>query len=226
MHAPRGPGNAANLQLHQTALCCSITIADTRRKFDLQEAHVHAIQKKRMNDPIIVNFHIASIANPYAEGCAMPTRPVFVLPSTVFPEWRAKTVKNPLSEIAKSYDLSKSEHVAFPYYWESQERWLLVLLASFGDLLGHEDAMAVDAADLNFAFVILDAQQTGTKMKYSTLLRSFRDFTTALLTPRLDVHYSAISSAQLMVPPVGAAAAIPCHIFTISISAGPTFKPH
>lgn len=226
MQPSKGPGNAANLLLHQTALCCSITIADTCRKFDLQEAHVHAIQKTRMNDPVIVNFHIASIANQYAEACATPTCPVFVLPSTIFAEWRSKAVTNPISEISRSYDLSKSEHVAFPYYWESQERWLLVLLASFGDLLGHEDVTAVDAANLNFVFVILDAQHSTTKVQYSTLLRPFRDFTTALLTPRLDVHYSAISGAKLSVPSVRAAAAILCHIFTTPTSAGPCFKLH
>lgn len=227
MQVRRGPGNAANIQLHQTALCCSITIADTRRKFDLQETHVHAIQNKHLNDPVIVNFHIASIANQYAELCAASARPVFVLPSTVFAEWRSKTVTYPISEIAKGCDLSKSEHIAFPFYWESQQRWLLVLLASFGDLLGHEDVTVVDAADLNFAFVVLDAQEsTATKAQYSTLLRTFRDFTTALLRPRLDVHYAAISGAKLSVPSVRAATAILCHIFTSSTSTGTCLKPH
>ncbi|KAG8937821.1 hypothetical protein FRC04_009994 [Tulasnella sp. 424] len=129
-----------------------------------------------------------------------PSPTVFVLPSTIFAGWKTKTITNPASEIVKSYNFLDSQHIAFPYYWESQECWLLAVLASFSDLLGHEDASKVDAADLNFGFILLDAQNSNTKAQYSQLLRPLRDFTTALLTPRLDVHHAAIASVKLTVP--------------------------
>lgn len=224
MHVRQGPGNAANLQIRQSTLCCSISIADTRPKFELQESHVRAIKSGLVNDAVVVNFHIASIANRYAEECPGPSRTVFVLPSTIFSGWKTKTLTNPASEIVKSYDFLKSKHIAFPYYWEPQGRWLLVVLAGFNDLLGHENVSEVNAADLNFGFILLDAQQATTKTQYSPLVRTFRDFTTALLTPQLDVHHAAIAGAKITIPFVCAAAAIfaifPC-ILTLHINRSP-----
>lgn len=186
---------------------------------------MHAIKNGNVADPVVVNFHIASIANRYAEESLWPSRPVFVLPSTIFAGWKDKTITNPASEIVKSYDFIGSQHIAFPFYWETQGRWLLVVLASFSDLLGHEDASKVDAADLNFGFILLDAHHSSTKAQYSPLVRSLRDFTTALLTPRLGVHHAAIASAKLTVPLVCAAAAIFPHVLT-STSIGPSPGSH
>lgn len=145
----RTPGNASNQKIRQNALCCRITFADTRYEFELRESHVVALQKGVVNDPAVVDFHVASIGNRYAEDWDGPIRPVFVLPSTCFTEWRKARPKSFKLNVGTHYDFFKSTHFAFPMYWDSQGRWLLVVFASFGDLLGHEDATATNAADLN-----------------------------------------------------------------------------
>ncbi|KAG8929223.1 hypothetical protein FRC01_004667 [Tulasnella sp. 417] len=193
-------GNASNQKIRQNALCCRITFADTRYEFELEESHVRALQNGIVNDPVVVNFHVASIGNRYAEDWDGPVRPVFVLPSTCFAEWRKARPKSFRLAVATHYDFFKSTHVVFPFHWESQGRWLLVVLANFGDLLGHEDAAATDAGELNFAYIIIDALHAEMKTQYSSLLRSLRDFTSALLRLQLDVHHNAIQSAKLVTP--------------------------
>ncbi|KAG8901315.1 hypothetical protein FRC00_007902 [Tulasnella sp. 408] len=196
----RTPGNASNQKIRQNALCCRITFTDTRYEFQLEESHIVALRKGVINDSAVVNFHVASIGNGYAEGWDGPIRPVFVLPSTCFTEWRKTRPRSFKLNVATHYDFFKSTHVVFPFYWESQGRWLLVVLASFGDLLGHEDATATEAAELNFAYIVIDAQHSEAKASYSPLLRPLREFTSAILRLRLDVHHGAIQSAKLVTP--------------------------
>ncbi|KIO31442.1 hypothetical protein M407DRAFT_19581 [Tulasnella calospora MUT 4182] len=199
--------NAANRKLRQNALCCSITFANTRYEFQLEEHHVVSLKNGVINDPTVVNFHVASIGNRYAESCDRRSRPVFILPGTCFTEWRKAKPRNARLELANNYDIFKSDHIAFPFYWDPQGRWLLIILAGFGQLLGHEDPTTTKPEDLDFTFIIINAQHSESKPQYTALARSLRDFTTALLRLQLDAHHAAIQSAKVVVPLVSAAAA-------------------
>ncbi|KIO18608.1 hypothetical protein M407DRAFT_31749 [Tulasnella calospora MUT 4182] len=194
--------NAVNRNLWHNAMCCSITFADTRYKFSLEESHVSDLKNGIFHDPIVVNFHVASIGNRYAEHCDSPVHPVFILPSMCFAEWRKRrpTVTSIKLEISTDYDIFQSTHVAFPFYWSHPGRWLLVVLAGFGNLLGHEDPTAKDPSEVDFSYIIIDAQYSDSKPQYHPLLRSLRDFRTALVRLRLDVHHAAIAEASCVAP--------------------------
>lgn len=198
--APKA-NNAANREIRRSALYYRIILSGTIWECELFEYDVERLKQNVFDKTTVVDFHLASIYNRYTELFPGSPPEVVVLPEMTFRGWKMDKSKPPAHALKPRVPLHLAHHIAFPYFWEVKERWLLVVLAGFNCLMKEEDGAAT-ARPPEFCILALDAMQTASKTQYSALAKPLREFTAALLRPKLDVDHDAISAAKVYSPTV------------------------
>ncbi|KAG8915031.1 hypothetical protein FRC00_008547 [Tulasnella sp. 408] len=181
------------------ALYTRLMLSGTTWELEFLESDVACLEKNVVQGGPMVNFHLASIYNRYNEIFPGSPPEVVLLPDFTYTGWKKKQSERPDTGLV-SWDIGKACHVAFPFYWEAQGRWMLVVLAYIHSLLPLDDAAGTADRESNFGILILDALNFRPKTSYSSLQAGFRGFTKALLQPRLDLKFDAIEDAQLVAP--------------------------
>lgn len=199
-----------------SALYTRMCLSGTNWEVEVLEADVRRLQKGVVQGAPVVDFHLASVFNRYTEFFPGFPPEVLLLPETTFSSWKSEPGARPTTGVREPTRVSKARHVVFPFHWEKQGRWLLVVLADFGSLLpAPEPAVpapepAVPALEpavpaepkRTFTILVFDALEARTKPPYHSLGKSFRDFAKALLWPALDIDLGAIADAKVIAPTV------------------------
>ncbi|KIO19306.1 hypothetical protein M407DRAFT_31056 [Tulasnella calospora MUT 4182] len=178
------------------ALYTRLTLSGTIWEFEVLESNVEQLKKGIVQGAPLVNYHLASIYNRYTEIFPGSPPEVVLLPANTYASWKKKSQDRPDTGLPPSTDLGNACHVVFPFYWEAQGRWLLVVLAYINSLLLRDNTTGTAVKSNDFTILVLDALDAKTKPPYHMLAGGFCRFTKALLLPRLDLDHQAIAVAK------------------------------
>lgn len=184
-----------------SALYTRMCLSGTHWEFEVHEADINRLKNGVVQGAPVVDFHLASIFNRYTEFFPGSPPDVLLLPETTFSSWKREPARL-ATGLREPTRISKARHVVFPFHWEKQGRWLLVVLADFGTLLPPPEPAVPAEPKQSFAVLVFDALEVREKPLYHTLNKSFQDFARALLTPGLDIDFQAIADAKIIAPMV------------------------
>ncbi|KAG8939355.1 hypothetical protein FRC04_006635 [Tulasnella sp. 424] len=185
---------------HHSALYIRMCLSGTYWEFEVREADINRLKDSSViQGAPVVDFQLASIFNRYTEF--FPGSPeVLLLPEITFSSWKREPATRPNTGVRDSNHISNTRHVVFPFHWEKEGRWLLVVLADFSSLLPPPEPAVPAERKQSFAILVFDALKARVKPPYHTLTQSFQDFAKALLTPKLDINFKAITEAKIIAP--------------------------